>query len=264
MEHTYWHRQTEKALFPELEWNKPERRDHAGRLLIIGGDMHNLAAPATAFAITKRTGIGTIKLALPDKTKRLVGDTLPEALFLPSTLTGEFSHKGGVELLDHAAWADSLLMPGDNGRNSETTILFEDILRAYNERVVLTRDAVDILSNNPTAMFERERTTLVVSFAQLQKLVKHYGEVSSLQYSMDLLQLVEFLHVFSQKIQADIVTLHEKQLIVASHGAISTTKVDFSDKKHWRNELASIAVCYQVWNPHKPLESLTQAVHLLK
>lgn len=263
MEPIYWRKQTEQPLFPELEWNKPERRDHAGKLLIVGGDMHNLTAPATAYATTKRTGIGTIKLALPDKTKRLVGETLPEALFLPSTTTGELSHKGSVELLDHAIWADSLLMPGDNGRNSETTILFEDILRAYKERAVLTRDAVDILSNHPKELLNRVKTTLIISFAQLQKLVKNSSEPIPLLYSMDLVSFVEFLHVFTQKIQADIVTLHHQQLIVASHGAISTTKVNFDDTKHWRNELASIAVCFQTWNPNKPFEALTQAAHLM-
>ena len=32
----YWQKQTEKALFPEIEWSKPERKDQAGRILIIG------------------------------------------------------------------------------------------------------------------------------------------------------------------------------------------------------------------------------------
>lgn len=264
MSGNFWRRQAVQALFPELEWNKPERRDHAGKLLIIGGDMHNLAAPAAVFATTKHVGIGAVIVALPDKTKRLVGDTLPEALFLPSTITGEFSHKGSTELLDHAIGADAILMPGDNGRNSETTVLFEDILRAYNERIVITRDAVDILSGSPSALFERPKTTLVVSFAQLQKLIKNSGEPTALVYSMDLVQLVEFLHTFTQKSKADIVTLHQNQLIVASHGAISTTKTTFDEtEKRWRNDLASTAVCYQTWNPHKPFEALTHSAHLV-
>lgn len=258
MDTTYWKRQTDKPLFPELEWNKPERRDHAGKLLIIGGDLHNLGAPASAFEFTKQAGIGRIKLALPYKTRRLVGKTLPEALFLPSTASGEFSHAGEVELLDHAVWADSILMPGDNGRNSETTILFESILREYKELVVLTRDAVDILSHSPKVMFNRERTTLVVTFAQLQKLVKNYGELTALTFSMDLIKFVEFLHTFTKKTASNIVTLHQNQIIVAVNGQISTKKVvEESEPAHWRLKLASSAVCYQTWNPNKPFEALT-------
>lgn len=259
----YWRKQTDESLYPELEWNKPERRDHAGKLLIIGGDLHNLTAPAQAFAAIKATGISNIKIALPDKTKKLVGKTLPEALFLPSTVTGEFSHSGAIELLDYAVWADSLLLPGDNGRNSQTTILFADLLQAYQELAVLTRDAVDILTNDASAVLSRPRTTLIVSFAQLQKLVKQYGYTTPLVFSMNLPQLVEFLHHFSQQVKANIVTMHQNQILVAVNGAISTTKLEATndEPEHWRLAMASQAVCYQTWNPHKSFEALTHAAH---
>lgn len=264
MDSSYWHRQKEQSLFSELEWDKPERRDHAGKLLIVGGNIHNLSAPAHAFELVKKTGVGNVKIALPDKTKRLVGKTLPEALFLPSTASGEFSHEGEVELLDHAVWADAILMPGDNGRNSETTILFESILRAYKETIVLTRDAVDILSNSPEAIFQRDRTTLVVSFAQLQKLIKNYGEQIPLTFTMDLIKFVDFLHTFTQNCKANIVTLHQNQMIVAVNGQISSTKINTGEEPdHWRLELASRAVCYQMWNVNKPFEALTHTVSLL-
>ena len=259
METTYWHRQTDKALFPELEWNKPERRDQAGKVLVVGGDMHNLAAPASAFEILKQTGVGNIKLALPDKTKKFVGKTLPEALFLPSTTSGEFSIDGEVELLDQAMWADALLLPGDNGRNSQTTILFSDILQAYKDQITLTRDAVDILSNNPAELFEREHTTLIVSFAQLQKLMKNYGESTPLTFVMDLVKFVEFLHVFTQHKAVSIVTLHQNQLVVASRGKVSTTKSQMNEKAQWRLKAAVNSICYQVWNPERSFEALTHA-----
>ncbi len=261
MEHTYWYRQSDKPLFPELEWDKPERRDQAGKLLIIGGHLHSLSAPATAFSTARSTGISSIKIALPDKTKRLVGQTLPEALFLPSTTTGELSHKGEVELLDHAIWASSILLPGDNGRNSETTILFESILRGYQDLAVVTRDAVDILTNNPAQLLERKRTTLVVSFAQLQALVKNYGEPTALSFTMDLVKLVDFLHLFTAKVATSIVTLHQNQIIVAVDGKISTTKLTGAEPKHWRLNFASQAVCYLTWNPLKTFEALTHVAY---
>ena len=264
MDTTFWHKQASESLYPDLEWNKPERRDHAGSLLIIGGDLHNLNAPAKSFEIAKKTGIGTTQLALPDKTKRLLGNSLPDALFLPSTASGEFSHSGEVELLNYALAADALLMPGDNGRNSETTILFESLLRSYSGLAILTRDAVDILTNTPASMLEREKTTLVITFAQLQKLVKSYGETTPLTFSMDLIKLVEFLHLFSQKIGAAIITLHQNQFIVAAHGQISTTKIkQTAESEHWRIETATIAACFQTWNPNKPFEALTHSVSLL-
>ena len=260
----YWYRQSDKPLFPELEWNKPERRDQAGRLMIIGGNLHNLSALATAFEVTKKTGIGSIKLVLPDKTKRLVGSTLPEALFLLSTATGEFSHQNEGELLEHVIWADGLLLPGDNGRNSQTTILFEDLLQNYQGLAVVTRDAVDSLSNNSAALLDRADTTLVISFAQLQKLSRNYGESEALLFSMDLVQLTTFLHQFTQKTKASVVTIHQNQLVVAVNGVISTTKLQPPREKQWRTRYASLAACYQTWNPHKSFEALTQAAYLLE
>lgn len=258
MENTYWHKQSSKPLYPSVEWNKPERRDQAGKLFIIGGDIHHLTAPAKAFEITRHSGIGAIKIALPDKTKPIVSRTLPNAVFLPSTKSGELSKDGEQALIDELAWADAVLFPGDNGRNSETTILFESILRAYKEQVVLTKDAVDVLSNSPTQLINRERTLLVLSFAQLQKLVKQLHMTTPIVHSIDLIKLVDFLHVFTQQINASIVTLHQRQLVVAVNGIISTTRFNFMDKLAWRLDCASLAACYITWNPHKTFEALTQ------
>ena len=99
---------------------------------------------------------------------------------------------------------------------------------------------------------------------QIQKLVKSYGETTPLTFSMDLIKLVEFLHLFSQKIGAAIITLHQNQFIVAAHGQISTTKIkQTAESEHWRIETATIAACFQTWNPNKPFEALTHSVSLL-
>ena len=113
----YWAKQSDKPLFPELDWNKPERRDQAGRVLIIGGYLHKLQAPAKSYEQLKQHGIGEIKVALPSKTKRLLANSLEAAVFLPSTPSGEFSREGFEELIDYANWADTILLPGDVGRS---------------------------------------------------------------------------------------------------------------------------------------------------
>lgn len=159
-----------------------------------------------------------------------------------------------------------MLLPGDVGRNSQTAILFEELLKSYTGQVVITRDAVDILSNAPQTMLEREDTTLVVSFAQLQKLIKNFGSSQPLVFSMDLVKLVEFLHDFTTAHPVALVVLHQNQYITAVNGVISTTKSphETSEPPHWRLPLATIAACYQTWNPTEPLESLTHSSYLVK
>lgn len=263
MEDTYWLKQTNIPLFKELEWNKPERRDQAGKLLIIGGNQHNLGAPATAFDIVKLSGLGGVQVALPDKTKRLIGHTLPQALFLPSTSSGEFAINSEPELINHAMWADTLLLPGDNGRNSQTAILFEALLRSYKGHIVATRDAVDLLSNSPKLLLERNDTTLVVSFAQLQRLLRRYEYMMPLTFAMDLVPLVTALHQLTSAVAASVAVLHQHQIIIAAAGQISTTKLTPSDNPPpWRLQMAAQAACYQTWYPKQRFQALTQAAYL--
>ena len=262
MKHDTWQKQTKQPLFPELEWNKPERRDQAGRLLVIGGSSHALSAPANAYQQSKKLGIDDVKVALPDSTRRLIDKSAVDAVFLPSTPSGEFSRDGEQELLDYASWADTLLFAGDVGRNSQTTILLESIVRSFSGQIVCTKDAVDSLLLQPDILFERESTTIVVSFGQLQKLLKNYSYLYPLNFSMELAQLVEYLHVLSKKIKCSLVTLHNNQYIVAHNGTIVTTKIaSDTEPKIWRLSTAVAASCYQTWNPTKPLEALTQAVY---
>jgi NAD(P)H-hydrate repair Nnr-like enzyme with NAD(P)H-hydrate dehydratase domain len=253
----YWHKQTEKPLFPELEWNKPERRDQAGRLLIVGGYLHNLNAPAKAYEYTKKEGIGDIKVVLPTKTKPLLANSLPNAVFLPSTASGELARDGFEELLDYANWADTLLLPGDIGKNSQTTLLISDLMQNSKQPTILTRDTIESLQNSPELIADREHTTLILSFAQLQKFTQNLKTTSALTFTMDLIKLVEFLHTFTQEHACAILTLHQHKLIAASEGKISTTPIRESVEVSWRTRAASIAACYHTWNPTKPFESLT-------
>lgn len=263
MDLTYWQKQTEKALFPELEWNKPERRDQAGRLLIVGGYQHNLNAPATAYEIVKKQGVGEVKVALPDKTKSLLGRNLPSAVFLPSTSSGELAHEGLEELVNYASWADSILLAGDVGRNSQTTLLVSDLVQTTTNQIIITKDALDSLQNAPEMITDREKTTVVASFAQLQRIFVNLKLPTAITFSMDLIKLVDILHDFTKQHPCSIVTLHQNKLVVGSGGRISTTNCNSRPDREssrtlkWRTKYAAIAACFQTWNPGKTFEALT-------
>lgn len=263
MDSTDWFKQT-KPLFPELEWNKPERRDQAGRLLIIGGNVHNISGPAKAYELTTKTGIGSIKMVLPDRTKPLLKAILPEAIYLPSTSSGEFSSDCIHELLEYALWADTILLPGNLGRNSQTSIVVEELLRSLKSRMILSCDAIEAVSNNPNSLLKRQNTTIIASFAQLQKLLRGSHYTRPITYGMDLIKLIDVLQHTSRSVKAELVTFHQNQFLVAVDGKVSSTKVTTPyEPKSWRIELASYAACYQTWSPEKSFEALTHSVNLL-
>ncbi len=126
----YWHKQpVGKLLFPELEWSRPENKQFAGKLLIVGGNLHGFAAPAEAYAAAAKAGIGTAHVLLPDAIQKVVGHFIENGEFAASTPSGSFSQKALIELLEWCRWSDGVLFAGDLGRNSETAILVEKFLQ---------------------------------------------------------------------------------------------------------------------------------------
>ena len=101
MDNTYWHRQTtEKPLFPDLLWSRPENKRHAGKLLIIGGNEHEFAAPAEAYAEAAKAGIGTAKVLLPNKLQKTIGKILENGEYAPSNNSGSFAKSALAEWHD--------------------------------------------------------------------------------------------------------------------------------------------------------------------
>lgn len=260
MDSMYWHRQQANTpLFPELEWSRPENKRHAGKLLIIGGNLHGFAAPATAYNEAEKSGIGTVRVLLPDAIHKLVGGFLPEASYGPSTPSGSFASRSLADWLEQASWADGVLLAGDLGRNSETAIVIEKFLSKQTGPITLTKDAVDYITPNPIPSLSRDRTLLVLSFSQLQKLAVNAKFTTPFTFDMDLIRLVEALHTFSQQYAAIIVTKHLDNILVAASGQVSTTKLA-QDVDIWRTTTSAKTTVWWLQHPNKPFEAITTAL----
>lgn len=249
MDLSYWKKQTAgKPLFPDIEWSKPERRDQAGKLGIIGGNKLSFAAVAASYQTALETGAGQAKVLLPDVLKKQVPPTLLDVIFAPTNPSGSLSADSKTELQAIASWANAVLLIGDAGRNSETAIAYEQFLQDYSGQLTITRDAIDLIKNNPKLMIERPDTMLVASFAQVQKLFQAVYYPKMLTFNMQLLQLVEALHKFTITYPCTIVTLHKDNIIVASGGEVVSQDWD-NPMAIWRGAVATEAACYWMWNP---------------
>ncbi len=258
MENTYWHKQTaDKPLFPDLIWSKPETKHAAGKLLIVGGNAHGFAAPAEAYQQTTKAGIGSIRVALPDSLQKTVGTFLENAYFLPSTPSGSLAKRALAELLEHSQWADGILITGELGRNSETAVLLESFLQKTTHPIVVTRDAIDYFYSHPDTLFDRPDTTIVGSLSQLQQLAQKAKYPEPIQYQMGLMQLVSWLHDFTEERPSNIIVQHVDQLFVAVNGQVSTTP---HTDEIWRLKTAANASVWQIQHPAKPFEALTTSL----
>lgn len=256
----YWYKQTiGTPVFPELEWSRPENKLHAGKLLIVGGNMQGFSAPALAFNEAAKAGIGTSRIVLPDAIKRTVQSFIPEAEFAATTPSGSFATGSLDTLLDNAAWSDATLLAGDLGRNSETAITLENFMNKHTGLVALTKDAVDYFTDNSQPVVNRPNTLLVVSLSQLQKLAINARFTTAFTFSMDLVRLVTALHEFTTTFPVEIIVKHHDVLIAAADGKVSTTKLD-QDKEIWRVSTAAHAVVWRLQHSSKPFEALTTSV----
>ena len=261
-QYPYWQKQEpQKPLFPDIEWNKPEQKTRAGKLAIIGGHSGGFASLAESYLLALATGAGQVKVILPDSLKKLIPPTITDTILVPSNPSGGFSQDARNDFLAASHWADVLLLVGDTGRNSETAILYESLLKETSQPLVITRDAIDLLKQTSSTLVERENTVIVASFAQLQKLFQAVYYPKILTLSMQLTLLIENLHKFTISYPCTIVTYHNDTIIVAHDGKIVTMPWQ-NVMAIWRGSVATNAATYLLWTPQKPLESVSASLVL--
>lgn len=258
-QYPFWQVQTsEKPLFPDVEWNRPEQRTLRGRLGIIGGNKLGFAGVAEAYSTAYSAGAGEVKVLLPDILRKTIPATITEATFAPNNISGSLSKEALGDMQALGAWSTGILLAGDTGKSSETTVVYDDFIGSYGGWITLTRDAVDLVRRSAPVLVERPHTLYVISFAQLQKLFQDVYYPKILTFSMQLAQLVENVHKFTLSYPITIMTLHQGHIVIAHEGQVVTQKWE-NPMAIWRGHTAARAASYLLWHS-KPLEALASSV----
>jgi len=248
----FWRIQVrEKPLFPDILWSKPERKSAAGRLAIIGGNARGFAAVAAAFSVATKVGAGEIKIILPEILKKTlpvaIKDQFRDVIFAPNNPSGGFAKEAIHELNAAADFANLILFIGDSGQNSETAALLENFLRENSKsKVIITRDAVDLVKNAAEMVLQRENTHLVVSLSQLQKLFREVYYPRVITFSQGAKQIAETLHKFTITYPVAITLWHAGSLFVAKSGQVISQKFD-QPLRVWSGEVATREAIWHMW-----------------
>ena len=261
MQHDYWARQTPGApLFPDIAWQKPEQKSLAGKLLIVGGNAHGFAAVAQAYGDAQKAGAGECRVVLPDALKKAIDPLALDCVYVPTNASGGITKDALNPLKAAAAWADALLFIGDAGRNSETAIVYEELLRAFPDKITLiTRDALDLIKTMWPDLLQRPNTTLIATFAQLQKLFQAVYYPRTLLFSMQLTNAVEALHKFTVTYPAGVVVFHQNQLLAAQNGQVSSTPWE-QPLLIWRGSVAAKAAVYAMQFQRQQFQAITASL----
>ncbi|HEX8182121.1 MAG TPA: hypothetical protein VF575_00800 [Candidatus Saccharimonadales bacterium] len=260
MDRDYWHKQTaDTPLYPDMLWSRPENRLFAGKLLIIGGNIHGFAASAEAYSAATAAGIGTARMYLPDSLHKLLGKTFDAGEFGRATPSGSFSQLALAEALAMGNWADGVQLAGDLGRNSETAIFLEKFAIKHPGQLTIAKDAADYYITTPDTLLARPDTLLVISMAQLQKLAMNAKYTTAFTFDMDILRFVDALHAFTELHGVNIIVKHLDNIFAASAGQVSSTRLT-ADLPIWRVRTAGHAATWWLQNPSNTHAALTTAV----
>lgn len=248
----FWRRQDPlKPLFDDVLWSKPERRDQAGRLAIIGGNSKGFWAVAMAYKVALATGMGQIRIIMPDalrsKLPKTVLAQVDDLVLTSSNPSGGLASNSIKTIQAAANWSGNLLFIGDSGANSETAQLFDRFLTDNSEtRVTIARDAVDVLVYSAESILNRKNTHLVISLGQFQKLARAVYYPRMITFSQGVKQVAETLHKFTITYPCAITLFHDDNLFIAHRGDVVSQSFG-EPLRVWNGEVPTREAVWSVW-----------------
>ena len=112
----------------------------------------------------------------------------------------------------------SIFLPNVIGGEKAVLKIFKKAQRP----IVVTRDAVDLLQNSFAEILDNPRLVFVVSFAQVQKLLRAVYYPKILTFNIQLAQFVDILHKFTITYPVTICAFHAEHLVIAHGGDVVT------------------------------------------
>lgn len=255
MNQAYWQIQKTEPLFPNLLWSRPETTHGAGKVLIIGGQAQEFIHVAESYAATEKAGAGVIRVVMPVSTQKIT-KMLPNIEYASANTSGSFAKSALLELLTAAEWADIVLLAGDLGKNSETNLMLETFMSKCTTPIVVAAEAIQSITLPPEDLFNRENTTLVLNFSELQKFTTALKLEKPLISTIGSPDFATILHTLSSDENVNIVTTFSTDIWAAWNGQVSQTK---NPKNTSLGVLAAESAVWLAQNPNKCFEAITTA-----
>lgn len=249
--------QTDKPLFPNLLWSRPETKLGAGKLLIIGGQAQEFIHVAESYSHAEKAGAGSIRVIMPDSTRKIT-KMLPNIEYAPSNSSGSFAKAALAELLDTSQWADAVLLAGDLGKNSETNLMLESYVKMYCGPLTIAHEAMPSLTTPVTELFQRDTTTILLTLDEFQKIGTRLKFERPVTSSIGNLELADILHLLTTKYAATIVACAVNQIWNSSTGQVAVTKTNNMTSTTC---LAANSAVWTMQNPSKVFEATATAVY---
>src|SRR5574344_67303 len=233
MDTSYWTKIGDIDDNNKILWNLPQQE--TGILQVVGGNSQNFSAEIKTTEFLNTLDLKEVRLLLPDALSKKI-PPISGINFAPSTDSGSFAKS---DILNRSIKsADATILSGDFSKNSITSAAMTDAIKLSSptilnktteekdKLVVITRDAVDSLSDTAADFMERNNLIFVASMAQLQKLFRSLLYPRMIMLSSPIFPVIETLHKFTLSYKTTSLTFHQNQIIIASLGKINTVPID--------------------------------------
>lgn len=255
---SYWRKQL-KPLFADLTWNIPEQK--TGVVTVIGGNSQSFSSVIrTAEYLNQHFPIKHVSTILPESLRSKLPNS-ENINFTTATTSGTFAKSYALEKsIDDSNFT---LLVGDLSRNAETAIALTDVVQKTETPLLITRDSVDLLAPSAGQILSRPNLFIFGSMMQIQKIFRAVYYPRMIMLSQPLVPVIETLHKFTLSYSVILITFHQEQIIIASHGDIVTTPLadtNYSPIMLWSGQLAAKITALNLFNPNKPLEASSAAL----
>lgn len=231
----------------KLAWEKPERKDQAGSLVIFGGVSLKLKEVDTVFRSAKSCGVSSIQTLVPESLARVF--KREDQYLTPVNFDNYYglSDTGLKTLTEEFALVDSLVL-ADIGSSSATEHKLALIISKTFKPVIISESSFNLVLNYPDEILNNPNITIIVNLQKLQKLIKltNIKLEAPLLSSSTLKSKIEAVSQLSLRVKSKIVLLDESRASSAEGGL--QLSLEFSGSEGL--DLATRLACWQVWAPN--------------
>lgn len=249
-----WLKQAEEPLFSDLLWSRPENKNQAGKLLIIGGSRSEFMNVSSAYSFAKEAGAGHVKVLLPESLRKIAGN-IDGSEFAAANQSGSFARNALASFFDLSDWADHVLLAGDFGKNSETTIILDGYLLKNPKPITISENSLGSIGIDLAQLINLPGTIVINReiFRKIGIVIGAHVPITSLATYETFGKIIQDI---SRKYKANLVIQNEEHIWCGVNGNIVSTKT----KPVGSSALAAYCSVWLTQNPNKPLEALATAV----
>lgn len=234
-----------KDLPAKFAWERPERKDQAGSLVIFGGVSLKLKEVDTAFKAARSFGLGSVYALVPESLAKVFKREDP--YLIPVNFDGYYglTDPGLRTFLDEFSMADSLIL-ADIGKSSATEHKLALQISKSFKPVAITDSAIGLAINYHTELLDNPRLSLILNLQNLQKLIKVSGiKLNTTMLSTQTLGAkLELLSQFQTQIKSRVILIDEGRVVALLGGEY----INLEQNKE-PLEIAAQLMAWQIWDP---------------